>query len=58
MILKDTPPVLLDEWQLAPELWSFVRHQVDDGLSTDSILFTGSSIKVNARIHSGARRII
>ncbi|AEB74190.1 ATP-binding protein [Lentilactobacillus buchneri] len=58
VILRDEKPVLLDEWQLAPELWSFVRHQVDSGLPNGSVLFTGSSIRVNSRIHSGAGRII
>lgn len=57
-ILTDEHPVLLDEWQLAPELWSYVRHQIDQGLSAGSVLFTGSSIRVNSRIHSGAGRII
>lgn len=66
MLLQNNPasllsvpkPVLIDEWQLEPELWSFVRHQVDDGLANQSILFTGSSIRVDARIHSGAGRIV
>ncbi|MDR3365101.1 MAG: DUF4143 domain-containing protein [Clostridiales Family XIII bacterium] len=58
VILSETPPVLLDEWQLAPELWSFVRHAVDDGLHAGAVLFTGSSTKVNAKIHSGAGRIL
>ncbi|MFT8616911.1 MAG: AAA family ATPase [Lentilactobacillus hilgardii] len=57
-ILRGQKPVLLDEWQLAPEMWSFVRHEVDKGLSDGSVLFTGSSIRVNSRIHSGAGRII
>lgn len=66
MLLRNNPeailgvkrPVLIDEWQLEPNLWSFVRHQVDDGLPAESILFTGSSIRVDARIHSGAGRIV
>jgi predicted AAA+ superfamily ATPase len=57
-ILNSDPPVLIDEWQLAPELWSYIRHKIDDGLKPGSVLFTGSSIKVNSRIHSGAGRII
>lgn len=57
-ILRSEKPLLLDEWHLAPELWSFARHLVDKGLDPESILFTGSSIKVNSRIHSGAGRII
>lgn len=66
MLLQNNPdaimtakkPVLIDEWQLEPELWSYVRHQIDDGLKEGSILFTGSSIRVNSRIHSGAGRIV
>ncbi|BDR56840.1 ATP-binding protein [Xylocopilactobacillus apis] len=58
IILNNEIPVLIDEWQLLPEVWSFVRHQVDQGLPAGSVLFTGSSIKVNSRIHSGAGRII
>lgn len=58
IILEKEKPVLIDEWQLEPELWSFVRHAVDNGLSNGSVLFTGSSIRVNSRIHSGAGRII
>lgn len=58
IILQNAKPVLIDEWQLAPSLWSYVRHAVDDGLPNGSVLFTGSSIRVNSRIHSGAGRII
>jgi predicted AAA+ superfamily ATPase len=58
IVLSDNPPVLLDEWQYAPELWTFVRHAVDNGLNEGSIIFTGSSPKVNAKIHSGAGRIV
>ena len=58
IILQNAKPVLIDEWQLAPSLWSYVRHAVDDGLPNGSVLFTGSSIRVNSRVHSGAGRII
>ena len=58
IILQNSKPVLIDEWQLAPSLWSYVRHAVDDELPNGSVLFTGSSIRVNSRIHSGAGRII
>lgn len=57
-ILTAEKTVLIDEWQLEPNLWSYVRHQVDDGLAAGSVLFTGSSVRVNSRIHSGAGRII
>ena len=58
IILQNSKPVLIDEWQLAPSLWSYVRHAVDDGLPNGSVLFTGSSIRVNSRVHSGSGRII
>ena len=58
IILQNSKPVLIDEWQLATSLWSYVRHAVDDGLPNGSVLFTGSSIRVNSRVHSGAGRII
>ena len=58
IILQNAKPVLIDEWQLAPSLWSYVRHAVDDGLPNGSVLFTGSSIRVNSRVHSGSGRII
>jgi predicted AAA+ superfamily ATPase len=56
--INSTKPVLLDEWQFAPNIWNFIRHQVDDGLSNGSIIFTGSSIRVNHNIHSGAGRFV
>lgn len=58
MIVSSQKPVLIDEWQLEPNLWSYVRHQVDQGMPNSSILFTGSSVRVNSRIHSGAGRIV
>lgn len=58
VILNSPKPVLIDEWQREPSVWSYVRHAVDDGLEDGSVLLTGSSIKVNSRIHSGAGRII
>lgn len=57
-ILHAKRPVLIDEWQLDPNIWSYVRHEIDNGLDADSILFTGSSIRVNSRIHSGTGRLI
>ncbi|MDR0200182.1 MAG: DUF4143 domain-containing protein [Streptococcaceae bacterium] len=50
-------PILLDEWQFSPELWNYVRHAVDDGLKEGTIIFTGSSPKIDMPIHSGAGRI-
>lgn len=58
ILLQGQKPVLIDEWQREPSVWTFIRHAVDDGLEEGSILLTGSSIKVNHHIHSGAGRII
>lgn len=57
-LLEDDSPILIDEWQLAPDLWTYVRRQVDRGMDPGRILFTGSSTKVHSRIHSGAGRIV
>lgn len=57
-LLEDNPPILIDEWQLAPSLWTYTRRQIDNGMQPGRILFTGSSIKVHSRIHSGAGRIV
>jgi predicted AAA+ superfamily ATPase len=51
--------VLIDEWQYSPLTWDRVRHAVDDGLlDINSTLLTGSSIKVDSKIHSGSGRIV
>lgn len=53
------PPVLIDEWQLAPAVWDRVRRAVDDDGRGGRFLLTGSAgIAPGARIHSGAGRIV
>lgn len=52
-----TPPVLLDEWQRAPEVWDEVRRWVDDGAPTGSAILTGSATPRGVALHSGAGRI-
>lgn len=51
-------PLLLDEWQRAPETWDLVRRAVDEGASPGTFLLTGSVNRVGASIHSGAGRIV
>lgn len=52
-------PVLVDEWQLVPEVWDRVRKAVDDGAPGGSFLLAGSAdVPAGARIHSGAGRIV
>lgn len=53
------PPVLIDEWQLAPAVWDRVRRAVDEGATGGRFLLTGSAgVAPGVRIHSGAGRIV
>lgn len=50
-------PILIDEWQLLPEVWDRVRRAVDDGADPGRFLLTGSTAPVELPAHSGAGRI-
>lgn len=50
-------PVLIDEWQLVPEVWDAVRRAVDNGAKPGSFLLTGSASS-DTTAHSGAGRIV
>ena len=52
------PPVLLDEWQLQPQVWDQVRRSVDRDVTPGRFLLTGSASPVDAPTHSGAGRIV
>lgn len=58
VLLSAQPPVLFDEWQVAPKLWNLVRHEVDDrGGASGNFLLTGSSTPVgDTKRHTGAGR--
>lgn len=58
VLLTAQPPVLFDEWQVAPKLWNLVRHEVDDlGGAPGRFILTGSSTPVDdAKRHTGAGR--
>ncbi len=52
-------PVLIDEWQLVPQVWDRVRRAVDDDNTGGRYLLAGSAgVKPGVRIHSGAGRIV
>jgi predicted AAA+ superfamily ATPase len=58
LLIGETPR-LIDEWQLQPELWNFVRHEVDDRRAKGQFILTGSANpEFNAKMHSGAGRFI
>ncbi|MEE1117479.1 MAG: DUF4143 domain-containing protein [Methanosphaera sp.] len=57
-LLKGEKPLLIDEWQMAPELWDTVRYLVDESDEDGLYILTGSTIVDESKImHSGAGRI-
>lgn len=59
-LLGGDTPILLDEWQIVPELWNTIRHEVDDrSPAKGQFILTGSSTPDDdARRHSGAGRLV
>lgn len=52
-------PVLVDEWQLVPDVWDRVRTAVDNDGTGGRFLLAGSAgVAPGVRIHSGAGRIV
>jgi predicted AAA+ superfamily ATPase len=60
LVTQVDPPVLIDEWQLEPQVWERVRRAVDDEPHAGGrFLLAGSaSAAPGTRIHSGAGRIV
>ncbi len=57
-VLEGETPRLLDEWQLAPEIWNHVRHACDLSGRPGRFLLTGSATPSDDIVrHSGAGRI-
>lgn len=58
LLLTGTPPVLIDEWQLAPKLWDAIRFEVDHKGLPGQFILTGSAVpvKTDEIHHSGAGR--
>lgn len=54
---KDATPILLDEWQRAPQVWDIVRRSVDRNGAGGRFLLTGSAAPPAVPLHSGAGRI-
>jgi len=58
LVLDGDPPLLLDEWQMAPVLWDAVRFAVDKrGLMGQFILTGSATPSDNLTAHSGTGRI-
>lgn len=58
IVLRGTPPVLIDEWQRVPAVWDAVRRSVDEGADPGSFLLTGSAAPDRAPTHTGAGRVV
>jgi predicted AAA+ superfamily ATPase len=62
LLLGETPR-LVDEWQVQPEIWNYIRHEVDDRKLTGQFILTGSATpekkdksEIEIKMHSGAGR--
>ena len=57
-LLQGDTPRLIDEWQLAPQLWDAVRFEADHRKEDGLFILTGSAVPAdNSKIHhSGAGR--
>ena len=60
-LLAGDTPRLLDEWQIAPQLWDAIRFEVDHREGYGHFILTGSSVPLEdegetARHHSGTGR--
>ncbi|MCA1789491.1 MAG: DUF4143 domain-containing protein [Thioalkalivibrio sp.] len=59
LVLEGATPRLLDEWQIAPDLWNHVRRAVDDRRETGQFILTGSAVpRDDLTRHTGAGRIV
>ncbi|MCL2152133.1 MAG: DUF4143 domain-containing protein [Oscillospiraceae bacterium] len=56
-VLKGAVPRLLDEWQEYPQIWNYVRREVDTRKQKGQFILTGSATPDDeAKRHSGAGR--
>lgn len=62
LLLKGETPRLIDEWQIAPQLWDAVRFEVDHRREPGQFILTGSAVPVskekreNKIYHTGTGR--
>ena len=58
LLLAGEPPLLIDEWQMAPVIWDAVRFAVDKRGLMGQFILTGSATPAdNETAHSGTGRI-
>ncbi len=58
LVLEGDIPRLIDEWQLAPEIWNHVRRAVDERIDPGQFILAGSAQPTDDETrHTGAGRI-
>lgn len=59
MILDGAVPRLIDEWQLIPKIWDYVRNEIDRRSELGQFILTGSAVPPNISdiAHTGTGRI-
>lgn len=59
LLLEGEVPRLIDEWQIAPNLWDAIRFEVDQRDDFGQFILTGSAVPVadDANSHTGTGRI-
>jgi predicted AAA+ superfamily ATPase len=56
-VLAGPVPRLIDEWQEYPQIWNYIRRDVDDRKKNGQFILTGSANPEDrAKLHSGAGR--
>lgn len=59
-LLQGEVPHLIDEWQIAPNIWNAVRYEVDQRDEFGQFILTGSSVpaRLDPSSHTGTGRIV
>lgn len=59
ILLEGEVPHLIDEWQIAPNIWNAVRYEVDQRGEFGQFILTGSSVPpiLDESMHTGIGRI-
>ena len=58
LLLEGDTPLLIDEWQLAPQLWDAARYTIDQRGATGQFILTGSAVPADRSkiTHTGTGR--
>lgn len=59
ILLQGATPRLIDEWQIAPNLWNAIRYEVDNRDELGQFILTGSAVpsEFDNTMHTGTGRI-